>query len=144
MEMSNIGIRDRDILRRYYIERETLEEIGKEHNITSQCVRILRDKAIRKILDSFLGMTRPGEFSRLPTRARNALERAGIKSWEQLATMTAREMMEYRECGKTTLNELKRGLNERGLHFKIEPQTNEAQTRTILSHAHAIINTIHQ
>lgn len=54
-----------------------------------------------------------GPFASLSTRARNVLDRAGIKSVAELAGKSDFDLLSIRNCGKGTLAELRQFLHER-------------------------------
>ncbi len=53
----------------------------------------------------------------LSARARKAIMYLGVKRWAGLAACNPDEVLEQRQCGKATLNELRAVLLLRGLDF---------------------------
>lgn len=53
----------------------------------------------------------------LSPRARKTIMRLGVKRWAGLAACDPDEVLEQRQCGKATLNELRAALLLRGLDF---------------------------
>ena len=59
-----------------------------------------------------------GFLSLLSAPARRALENNGIKTLEQLAKYSEKEILEFHGIGKTAIPKLRSSLEEKGLLFK--------------------------
>lgn len=57
----------------------------------------------------------------LSTRAMNLLETENIATVGELAALTEDDLLEFRNCGRGTIAELRRALNNLGLDLKVKP-----------------------
>ncbi len=79
-----------------------------------------------------------GEFSELSIRARNILDMARIRNFEQLASVSKRELLLHRNCGLTTVKEIEKVLFKRGLHLRSDAKMDEKRIKCIMYHLNAI------
>lgn len=129
---------DKEILKEYYIDGKTLEQIGTRVGVTRERVRQKRDKALRRLLIEILEIRSTREFSELSVRANNILERAQVTNFEQLTTMSKRELFKYRDCGLTTLKEIEKALFKKGLYFRPDSKMDEKRIKRMMYHLNAI------
>ena len=81
--------------------------------------------SIEAPLESRLGML--VSDLRLSMRANNCLEEAGIATLRELVSRSREELLELRNFGDTTLEEIEAKLREHGLHLGIQvPAATEA------------------
>jgi DNA-directed RNA polymerase subunit alpha len=81
--------------------------------------------SIEAPLESRLGML--VSDLRLSLRANNCLEEAGIATLRELVSRSREELLELRNFGDTTLEEIEAKLREHGLHLGIQvPAATEA------------------
>jgi DNA-directed RNA polymerase subunit alpha len=103
-------------------------------------------KILRKHLNPFVGYTKPGPSVNLPAagsvfaveaplesrlgmlvsdlrlslRASNCLEAEGIATLRELVSRTREDLLEVRNFGETTLQEIEEKLRENGLHLGMQ------------------------
>ena len=118
-------------------------EIWTNGTVTPEMALVEAAKILRKHLNPFVGYTQPGPALSLPAaggvfgveaplesrlgmlvsdlrlslRASNCLEEAGISSLRDLVCRSREEMLEMRNFGETTLQEVEDKLRELGLHL---------------------------
>jgi DNA-directed RNA polymerase subunit alpha len=118
-------------------------EIWTNGTVTPEMALVEAAKILRKHLNPFVGYTQPGPTLSLPAaggvfgveaplesrlgmlvsdlrlslRASNCLEEAGISSLRDLVARSREEMLEMRNFGETTLQEVEDKLRELGLHL---------------------------
>jgi len=118
-------------------------EIWTNGTVTPEMALVEAAKILRKHLNPFVGYTKPGlaisqavaggVFSveaplesrlgmltsdlRLSLRANNCLEEAAISTLRELVSRTREELMELRNFGETSLEEIEEKLREHGLHL---------------------------
>jgi DNA-directed RNA polymerase subunit alpha len=121
-------------------------EIWTNGTVTPEMALVEAAKILRKHLNPFVGYTQPGPglalpaagsvFSveaplesrlgmlvsdlRLSLRANNCLEEAGISSLRDLVSRSRDELLEMRNLGETTLQEVEEKLRDLGLHLGME------------------------
>jgi DNA-directed RNA polymerase subunit alpha len=121
-------------------------EIWTNGTVTPEMALVEAAKILRKHLNPFVGYTQPGPtlplpaaaglFSveaplesrlgmlvadlRLSLRASNCLEEAGISSLRELVSRTREELMELRNFGETSLQEVEEKLRELGLQLGMD------------------------
>ena len=121
-------------------------EIWTDGTVTPEMALVEAAKILRKHLNPFVGYTQPGPavplpaasglFSveaplesrlgmlvsdlRLSLRANNCLEEAGITSLRDLVARSRDELLEMRNLGETTLQEVEDKLRELGLHLGMD------------------------
>jgi len=116
-----INERDKKVLLKRYIESKSLEETGKEFNITRERIRQIEVKALRKSRH-YLGMTNnfndfnknskelslddPISLLNLSVRSYNCLKRCGIKTVRDLLNYSFNELCKIRNLGMTSLREV--------------------------------------
>jgi DNA-directed RNA polymerase subunit alpha len=117
-------------------------EIWTNGTVTPEMALVEASKILRKHLNPFVGYTAPSASVHLPAeasllaieaplegrlgmlvsdlripRAANALEAEGIRTLRELVGRTREQLMEIRNLGDTTLEELEDRLRELGLHL---------------------------
>jgi DNA-directed RNA polymerase subunit alpha len=128
-------------------------EIWTNGTVTPEMALVEAAKILRKHLNPFVGYTQPGQglsvpaaaglFSveaplesrlgmlvsdlRLSLRANNCLEEAGVASLRDLVSRTREELLEMRNFGDTTLEEVEEKLRELGLHLGMSVPAGAAQ-----------------
>ena len=71
---------------------------------------------------------------KLSVRASNCLESEGVMTVRDLVTLTEDHLLEFRNLGDTTLNEVREKLNEMGLHLGMRvPQPSNNNNSNIIS-----------
>ena len=121
-------------------------EIWTNGTVTPEMALVEAAKILRKHLNPFVGYTRPGPAVNLPAaaslfaieaplesrlgmlisdlrlslRASNCLEEAGIGTLRELVGRSRDEMLEMRNLGETTLQEIEAKLRELGLEFGMQ------------------------
>ena len=121
-------------------------EIWTNGTVTPEMALVEAAKILRKHLNPFVGYTQPGPALSLPAagglfgveaplesrlgmlvsdlrlslRASNCLEEAGIGSLRDLVSRSREELLEMRNLGDTTLQEVEEKLRELGLHLGME------------------------
>ena len=121
-------------------------EIWTNGTVTPEMALVEAAKILRKHLNPFVGYTEPGPglalpaaagvFSieaplesrlgmlisdlRLSLRANNCFEEAGISTLRDLVSRSREELLEMRNLGETTLQEVEEKLRELGLHLGME------------------------
>ena len=128
-------------------------EIWTNGTVTPEMALVEAAKILRKHLNPFVGYTKPGPTVslaapggvlsieaplesrlgmlvselRLSLRANNCLEEAGIATLRELVSRSREELLELRNFGDTTLEEIEAKLREHGLHLGIQvPAATEA------------------
>ncbi|NDC52792.1 MAG: DNA-directed RNA polymerase subunit alpha [Planctomycetia bacterium] len=118
-------------------------EIWTDGTVTPEMALVEAAKILRKHLNPFVGYTTPGEAVNLPAfsnvlsieaplesrlgmlvsdlklslRANNCLQEAGVETLRDLVSRPREEMLEMRNLGETTLQEIEEKLEELGLKF---------------------------
>jgi DNA-directed RNA polymerase subunit alpha len=118
-------------------------EIWTDGTVSPEMALVEAAKILRKHLNPFVGYTQPGPGLPIPSaaglftveaplesrlgmlvsdlrlslRASNCLEEAGISSLRELVSRTRHELLEMRNFGETTLEEVEEKLRELGLHL---------------------------
>lgn len=118
-------------------------EIWTNGTVTPEMALVEAAKILRKHLNPFVGYTKPGAGVPLPgaaslfaveaplesrlgmlvsdlrmsLRANNCLHEAGIESLRDLVSRSREELLEVRNFGETTLQEIEEKLRELGLHL---------------------------
>jgi DNA-directed RNA polymerase subunit alpha len=121
-------------------------EIWTNGTVTPEMALVEAAKILRKHLNPFVGYTRPGPAVNLPAaatlfaveaplesrlgmlvsdlrlslRASNCLEEAGIGTLRELVSRSREEMLEMRNLGDTTLQEIEAKLRDVGLEFGMQ------------------------
>ena len=121
-------------------------EIWTNGTVTPEMALVEAAKILRKHLNPFVGYTQPGPGLALPAaggvftveaplesrlgmlvsdlrlslRANNCFEEAGISSLRDLVSRSREELLEMRNLGETTLQEVEEKLRELGLHLGME------------------------
>ena len=121
-------------------------EIWTDGTVTPEMALVEAAKILRKHLNPFVGYTQPGPAVALPAagglfgveaplesrlgmlvsdlrlslRANNCLEEAGITSLRELVSRSRAELLEMRNLGETTLQEVEDKLRELGLHLGMD------------------------
>jgi DNA-directed RNA polymerase subunit alpha len=121
-------------------------EIWTDGTVTPEMALVEAAKILRKHLNPFVGYTQPGAAVSLPAagglfsveaplesrlgmlvsdlrlslRANNCLEEAGITSLRELVSRSRAELLEMRNLGETTLQEVEDKLRELGLHLGMD------------------------
>ena len=121
-------------------------EIWTNGTVTPEMALVEAAKILRKHLNPFVGYTRPGPAVNLPAgaglfaieaplesrlgmlvsdlrlslRASNCLEEAGVGTLRELVSRTREEMLEMRNLGDTTLQEIESKLRDLGLEFGMQ------------------------
>lgn len=120
-------------------------EIWTNGTVTPEMALVEAAKILRKHLNPFVGYTKPGPAVALPAaalfaveaplesrlgmlvsdlrlslRANNCLHEAGIESLRDLVARSREELLEVRNFGDTTLQEIEEKLRELGLHLGME------------------------
>jgi DNA-directed RNA polymerase subunit alpha len=129
-------------------------EIWTDGTVSPEMALVEAAKILRKHLNPFVGYTQPGPglaipsaaglFSveaplesrlgmlvsdlRLSLRASNCLEEAGIASLKELVSRSRHELLEMRNFGETTLEEVEEKLRELGLHLGMAAGAASPQT----------------
>jgi len=128
-------------------------EIWTNGTVTPEMALVEAAKILRKHLNPFVGYAKPGPTVslaapggvlsieaplesrlgmlvsdlRLSLRANNCLEEAGIATLRELVSRSREELLELRNFGDTTLEEIEAKLREHGLHLGIQvPAATEA------------------
>jgi DNA-directed RNA polymerase subunit alpha len=127
-------------------------EIWTNGTVTPDMALVEAAKILRKHLNPFVGYTKPGAAVPLPglsslfaveaplesrlgmlisdlrlsLRASNCLEEAGIASIRDLVSRSREEMLEMRNLGDTTLQEIEEKLRELGLHLGMDAHAGAA------------------
>jgi DNA-directed RNA polymerase subunit alpha len=118
-------------------------EIWTNGTVTPEMAHVEAAKILRKHLNPFVGYTKPGPALslaapggvlsieaplesrlgmlvtdlRLSLRANNCLEEAGITTLRELVSRTREDLLELRNFGETSLEEIEGKLREHGLHI---------------------------
>ncbi|MCE9631361.1 MAG: DNA-directed RNA polymerase subunit alpha [Planctomycetia bacterium] len=121
-------------------------EIWTNGTVTPEMALVEAAKILRKHLNPFVGYTKPGPGVPLPgaaslfaveaplesrlgmlvsdlrmsLRANNCLHEAGIESLRDLVSRSREELLEVRNFGETTLQEIEEKLRELGLHLGMD------------------------
>ncbi len=121
-------------------------EIWTNGTVTPEMALVEAAKILRKHLNPFVGYTKPGPGVSLPgaasvfaveaplesrlgmlvsdlrmsLRANNCLHEAGIESLRDLVSRSREELLEVRNFGETTLQEIEEKLRELGLHLGMD------------------------
>jgi DNA-directed RNA polymerase subunit alpha len=121
-------------------------EIWTNGTVTPEMALVEAAKILRKHLNPFVGYTKPGLGVPLPgaaslfaveaplesrlgmlvsdlrmsLRANNSLHEAGIESLRDLVSRSREELLEVRNFGETTLQEIEEKLRELGLHLGMD------------------------
>jgi DNA-directed RNA polymerase subunit alpha len=121
-------------------------EIWTDGTVTPEMALVEAAKILRKHLNPFVGYTKPGAGVPLPgvanlfaveaplegrlgmlvsdlrlsLRASNCLEEAGVSTLRDLVARSRDEMLEMRNLGDTTLQEIEEKLRELGLHLGMD------------------------
>jgi DNA-directed RNA polymerase subunit alpha len=121
-------------------------EIWTDGTVTPEMALVEAAKILRKHLNPFVGYTKPGAAVSLPgvaslfaveaplesrlgmlvgdlrlsLRASNCLEEAGISTLRELVSRSRDEMLEMRNLGDTTLQEIEEKLRELGMHLGMD------------------------
>jgi DNA-directed RNA polymerase subunit alpha len=121
-------------------------EIWTNGTVTPEMALVEAAKILRKHLNPFVGYTKPGPAVSLPAaaalfaveaplesrlgmlisdlrlsmRASNCLHEAGVESLRDLVSRSRDEVMEFRNAGETTVQEIEDKLRELGLHLGMD------------------------
>jgi DNA-directed RNA polymerase subunit alpha len=121
-------------------------EIWTNGTVTPEMALVEAAKILRKHLNPFVGYTKPGPAVALPAaaalfaveaplesrlgmlisdlrlsmRASNCLHEAGVESLRDLVSRSRDEVMEFRNAGETTVQEIEDKLRELGLHLGMD------------------------
>ena len=121
-------------------------EIWTNGTVTPEMALVEAAKILRKHLNPFVGYTKPGPSVNLPAagsvfaveaplesrlgmlvsdlrlslRASNCLEAEGIATLRELVSRTREDLLEVRNFGETTLQEIEEKLRENGLHLGMQ------------------------
>jgi len=121
-------------------------EIWTNGTVTPEMALVEAAKILRKHLNPFVGYTKPGPSVNLPAagsvfaveaplesrlgmlvsdlrlslRASNCLEAEGIATLRELVSRTREELLDVRNFGETTLQEIEDKLRENGLHLGMQ------------------------
>ncbi len=122
-------------------------EIWTNGTVTPEMALVEAAKILRKHLNPFVGYTKPGPSVNLPAgagvfaveaplesrlgmlvsdlrlslRANNCLEAEGIATVKDLVSRSREDLLEVRNFGETTLQEIEEKLREIGLHLGMQP-----------------------
>lgn len=96
----------------------TLKTCKKGHQFykSSDCPTCPVCEEERKPKDNFLAL--------IGAPARRALERENITTLEDLANWTERELINLHGMGPSTIPKLKKALTDKGLAFRLQPNSN--------------------
>jgi DNA-directed RNA polymerase subunit alpha len=121
-------------------------EIWTNGTVTPEMALVEAAKILRKHLNPFVGYTKPGPSVNLPAagsvfaveaplesrlgmlvsdlrlslRASNCLEAEGIATLRELVSRTREDLLDVRNFGETTLQEIEEKLRENGLHLGMQ------------------------
>jgi DNA-directed RNA polymerase subunit alpha len=121
-------------------------EIWTNGTVAPEMALVEAAKILRKHLNPFVGYTKPGPVVSLPAaaslfaveaplesrlgmlisdlrlsiRASNCLHEAGVESVRDLVSRSRDEVMEFRNAGETTVQEIEEKLRELGLHLGMD------------------------
>ncbi len=121
--------RERRIIELTYQDNMTLDEIGKEFNLTRERVRQIRKKAMCKIITHIRIAHEEAERAKsigsinelnLSVRAYNCLARAGITSIADLVTLSEDKILHIRNLGQKTYLEIVDEVHSHGYFFEWE------------------------